>query len=66
MKFRRHIRAARALLLTGAFGLGACDVHDRLLDVQTPDIVDPGNTQSIAARNLLHRSRGRLLALHRR
>jgi hypothetical protein len=33
--------------LTGAFGLGACD-HDRLLDVQTPDIVDPGNTQSIA------------------
>ena len=48
MKFRRHIRAARALLLAGAFGLGACDVHDRLLDVQTPDIVDPGNTQSIA------------------
>jgi hypothetical protein len=48
MKFRRHFRAARALLLTGAFGLGACDVHDRLLDVQTPDIVAPGNTQSIA------------------
>ncbi len=48
MKFRWHIRAARALSLMGALGLGACDVHDRLLDVQTPDIVDPGNAQSIA------------------
>ncbi len=48
MKFRWHIRAARALSLIGALGLGACDVHDRLLDVQTPDIVDPGNAQSIA------------------
>jgi len=48
MKFRWHIRAARALSLAGTLALGACDVHDRLLDVQTPDIVDPGNTQSIA------------------
>ena len=48
MKFRRHIRATRALSLAGALGLGACNVHDRLLDVQTPDIVDPGNAQSIA------------------
>src|SRR6476646_133851 len=48
MKFRWHIRVARALSLGGALGLGACNVHDRLLDVQTPDIVDPGNAQSIA------------------
>ena len=27
----------------GALALGACNVHDQLLDVQTPDIVDPGN-----------------------
>jgi len=46
MKLRRHLLAFRAIALAGTFGLGACNVHDRLLDVQTPDIVDPGNTQS--------------------
>jgi len=48
MDIRRHIRALRAIPLVGALGVGACNVHDRLLDVQTPDIVDPANAQSIA------------------
>lgn len=49
MKLRRHIFTLGVLPLVGALGLGACsNVHDRLLDVQTPDIVDPGNVQSVA------------------
>ena len=48
MNIRRHIRALRALPLAGALGIGACNVHDKLLDVQTPDIVDPENVQSPA------------------
>ena len=48
MSIRRHILAFRAASLAGVLGLGACNVHDRLLDVQTPDIVDPGNVQSIS------------------
>src|SRR4051812_50021889 len=41
MKFTPHL-----LALGAAIAVGGCNVHDRLLDVQTPDIVDPGNTQS--------------------
>jgi len=49
MKLRRHMLALGALPLAGVLGLGACNnLHDRLLDVQTPDIVDPGNVQSAA------------------
>src|SRR4051812_25353285 len=43
MKFTPHL-----LALGAAIAVGGCNVHDRLLDVQTPDIVDPGNAQSIA------------------
>jgi hypothetical protein len=48
MKLRRHILGLGALPLAGALALGACNVHDQLLDVQTPDIVDPSNAQSVA------------------
>src|SRR3982751_2678377 len=48
MTLRQHLLSLRATAVIGALGLGACNVHDRLLDVQTPDIVDPGNAQSIA------------------
>ena len=48
MTLTRHRLALGAISLAGALGLGACNVHDQLLDVQTPDIVDPANAQSIA------------------
>jgi len=48
MNLRHHLLTLRAAAVVGVLGLGACNVHDRLLDVQTPDIVDPGNAKSIA------------------
>ncbi|MEO7085166.1 MAG: hypothetical protein ABI442_02050, partial [Gemmatimonadaceae bacterium] len=49
MKLRRHLLALGAIPLVGMLGLGACNnLHDQLLDVQTPDIVGPDNAQSIA------------------
>jgi len=48
MKLRRNRIAFRAAVAAGALAIGACSVHDTLLDVQTPDIVDPSNAQSAA------------------
>lgn len=48
MKIRTNRLAFQAALAAGALTLGACNVHDRLLDVNTPDIVQPENAQSAA------------------
>jgi hypothetical protein len=48
MKIRRYRLALQVSAAVGALALGACNVHDTLLDVQTPDIVDPSNTNTPA------------------
>jgi hypothetical protein len=49
MKISRNSLSLCVISMAGALSLGACsDVHDRLLDVQTPDIVTPDNAQSVA------------------
>ena len=46
-KYSRHLRrAATAVLVCGAAGLGACNVKDQLLSAPDPDIINPSDVNS--------------------